>query len=327
MIWIFQFVIPLLLIGIIDVTHVTALLPNQDEDHDYSDNIHTPDWMIHTNDKNHHHHKQHDVINNAMHWVEQIQSNVMTSTETPQLQNHRILQQTTTCNATADPSSEDACVLEGPQEVCVKYNNQTNGFYNCTCERFGTRDTQINCTYTTPQCNTDNTSCYIGSINQIINVAYQARVVTTCTTFIKSFRDTVPLNQELCINIFPTEYGKFQSIDSCFVSLQPINTTDEMKICSSCKVCPTDSSLINNGINTTNPNISFDCCNIITDIKQTCQPVSLLTGVAIPQYDDITKDNMGKCTSHGSTIFDSTRSITIAVTTIVALAMMYPLLI
>lgn len=253
-----------------------------------------PNW-VRTNHNiiAHEQEQQQLVINDAIHFITQVQD----SFHQPEIL--RRLQQE--CNTTE--GTDNPCVLQTPEEVCESYNNATAGILTCTCSRFGTKDTQVDCAYNVPQCNSDNTTCYVGSISQILNIALQSRVVTTCTIFIESFVETVPLNTELCIRVFPFEDGNYETISSCSASLQPAgsgsSSSDDVQVCNSCTICETpDTSSTDSKNMTTNPNISFNCCNIITDIRQTCVPVSATNGVAIPQYDTITPENQGTCASH-----------------------------
>ena len=260
-----------------------------------------PDWMLKDEHKAQNQQQQQLVINDVI--------GLVTATQ------NRILQEQK-CNTTE--GSENPCVLQTPEQVCEKYKNGTAGIFTCTCSRYGTKDTQVDCTYDATQCNSDNTTCYTGSISQIYNSALQSRVVTTCTTFIQSFAETVPLNTELCIRVFPSEDGNYETLASCSTTLQPAGSGvgDDGKVCNSCSICPkpnTDGSSSNTTNTTTNPNISFNCCNVMTDIQQTCAPVTAKNGIAIPQYDAITPDNQGTCTSHGYS-YRPTRPVTAATT-------------
>lgn len=120
--------------------------------------------------------------------------------------------------------------------------------------------------------------------------------MTACTTFIQSFSETVPLNSELCIRVIPFDDGNYETLSSCSASLQ-VAGSSEGKACSSCTICEAPDASANTNTSV-NPNISFNCCNVMTDIQQTCAPVGAMSGVAIPQYDAITPENQGICTSH-----------------------------
>ena len=252
-----------------------------------------PNWV--RNHQNIEQQEQHQlVINDAIHFVTKAQLELM-----------RSLQEQQQCNTTE--GADNPCVLQPPEVVCESYNNGTTAsMLTCNCSRFGTRDTQVDCTYNTPQCNADNTTCYVGSISQILNVTLQSRAVTTCTTFIKSFVPSVPVQSELCIRVYPFEDGNYETLLSCEVSLRSAEDIIAGNniggdVCNSCTICenpPSDASSGSSKNTTVNPNISFNCCNVISDIRQTCVPVSATYGVAIPQYDAVTSENQGRCTSH-----------------------------
>jgi hypothetical protein len=187
--------------------------------------------------------------------------------------------------------------LQTPEEVCEQFNNQTIGFLTCKCSRFGTRETQLNCTYDVPQCNSDNSTCYTGSVSQVLNEEYKARVVTSCTTFTQSVTETP--NAETCIRVFPVVNGEFGTIKSCSATLQPTGTS-AANVCASCSICASDNTSMSSRSNSTaNPRISVNCCNVQTDAIQTCGPVDGRSGSALPQFDIILPENKGMCTSDG----------------------------
>jgi hypothetical protein len=204
------------------------------------------------------------------------------------LEESRILQET---NVT-DP------ILQTPAEVCAMFNNQTVGLLTCECSRFGTRETQVNCTYVVPLCSSDNSTCFTGSISQVINEDYKARVVTTCTNFTQSVAKTP--DAETCIRVFPTTDGNFSTIQSCSATFQPTGAS-KPTVCSSCSVCAADDTSKSSRSNSTaNPRITVNCCNVQTDAIQTCGPVDVQSGSAVPLYDIILPENMGTCTSDGN---------------------------
>jgi hypothetical protein len=194
---------------------------------------------------------------------------------------------------------------ETPQEVCDNFNNQTAGVLTCNCQRFGKDETQVDCTYDAPQCSTDNVTCYTGSISQVLTVDLQARVVTTCTTF-----TTSELPAETCIRIFPVSNGRFRQIGSCSVSYSP-NGMDAPNFCGSCAQCAS-----NNATNATE--ISINCCNLQTDLKQTCGPVSQDSGAAVPRWDEIPASQAGKCVSGVVASTSWSPALVLAATTLVA---------
>ena len=204
---------------------------------------------------------------------------------------HRMLQQET--NVT-EP------IVQTPDEVCALFNNQTVGLLTCQCSRFGFNETQVDCTYDVPQCSSDKSTCYTGSISQVINDFYQARVMTSCTTFTQSVVE-MP-DAETCIRVFPMEDGNFGTIESCSATFQPSGAS-EAKVCASCSICATDDTTATSRFSnsSTNPRITVDCCNLQTDVIQTCGPVDGRSGSAVPLFDIIPPEKMGMCTSGGVT--------------------------
>jgi hypothetical protein len=229
---------------------------------------------------------QQNVVSNALEWVTKTRSALQVRSQ------YRTLQDTN--------SGTNQTVLKTPDEVCQEFNNQTVGILTCNCSRFGTRDTQVDCTYDSPQCSTDNSTCYTGSISQILNEEFDVRAVTSCSTFTQSVVETP--DGETCIRVFPIAVGNFSSVESCSASFKPTGS-NEAKICASCSVCKVDAmttTTANSGNSTVDPRITVDCCNLKTDLKQTCGTVS--AGAAIPLFDMVTPEKMGMCTS-GSTTF------------------------
>jgi len=166
-------------------------------------------------------------------------------------------------------------------------------FSSCECESFDD-DVKILCGYASVVCNSDNSTCYTGTIEQILTedtdipvgtneTTFLQRVVTACTQFTTDDNES-----ETCVRVFPVEDGDFTSLDSCSVLYSPDGS--EPKLCASCTVedptCTGESGF---------PEISWDCCNLQTDQKQTCGPVS--QGVAIPYFDVIPENKKGMCTS------------------------------
>jgi hypothetical protein len=233
---------------------------------------------------------QQNVVSNALEWVTKTRYALQVRSQ------YRTLQDTNTNSGT------NQTVLKTPEEVCQDFNNQTVGILTCNCSRFGTRDTQVDCTYDSPQCSTDNSTCYTGSISQILNEEFDVRAVTSCSTFTKSVVETP--DAETCIRVFPIAVGNFSSIESCSASFKPTGS-NEAKICASCSVCKTDAmttTTANSGNSTVDPKITIDCCNLKTDLKQTCGAVSAMSGAAVPLFDMVTAENMGMCTSGSTTL-------------------------
>lgn len=229
---------------------------------------------------------------------------------------HTILEKSRTLqdiNVTEDP------ILQTPAEVCEAFNNQTAGVLTCECSRFGTRETQVDCTYIVPQCSSDNSTCYAGTISQVINEDYKARVVTSCSTFTQSVAETP--DAETCIRVFPVTDGDFTTIKSCSATLQPTGAS-EPTVCSSCSICAADdntSMSSRSNSSTTNPKVTVNCCNVQTDAIQTCGPVDSRSGVAVPLYDIILPENMGMCTSDGGVSLVRFDKVTAATTMMILL--------
>jgi hypothetical protein len=176
------------------------------------------------------------------------------------------------------------------------------GLLTCKCTRFGRRETQVDCTYDVPQCSSDNMTCYTGSISQVLNENYEARVMTSCTTFTQTVVETP--EAETCIRVFPIEDGNFPTIQSCSATFQPTGSS-EAKVCASCSVCAADdtsTSSRSSSKSAANPRITVDCCNVQTDMIQTCGRVDGQSGSAVPQFDIILPENMGMCTSDGGVL-------------------------
>jgi hypothetical protein len=184
-----------------------------------------------------------------------------------------------------------------PEFVCATFTadqgfNQT---FDCRCESYGV-DVQMDCDYRQEQCNSDNSICYLGSIQRILEldpeavevqadtVPLLARAVTTCTRFTTDDNESVT-----CIRIFPKKDGDFAELLSCTVQYSP--TGEDPQKCNECTLCGTGKQ---SGL----PEISFNCCNRETDLKQTCG--STQNGVAVPVFDIIPESEVGMCTSAGA---------------------------
>ena len=184
-----------------------------------------------------------------------------------------------------------------PESVCASFtaNQDFNQTFDCSCKSYGV-DVQMDCDYRQEQCNSDNSICYLGSIQRILeldpeavevqaeSVPLLARAVTTCTQFTTDDNESVT-----CIRIFPKNDGDFDEILSCSVQYSP--TGEDPQKCNECTLCGTDKI---SGL----PEISFNCCNLETDLKQTCGPTQ--DGVAVPVFDIIPESEMGMCTSGGA---------------------------
>ena len=182
-----------------------------------------------------------------------------------------------------------------PEDVCAEFAKikEFNQTFSCECSQYGV-DVQVDCDYRDEQCNSDGSVCYLGSIQRILELdansdegtnstATVARVVTTCTRFTTDDDDS-----ETCIRIFPITSGNFSTIKSCSVQYTP-TAGDDFMVCSDCSPCETGQNDL--------ATISFSCCDVETDLKQTCGPTQ--DGVAVPVFDIIPESEKGMCTSAG----------------------------
>lgn len=171
-----------------------------------------------------------------------------------------------------------------PQTVCEGYNNATNVTWKCECERYDKVAVLVNCTYLEPQCTDDETFCYVGYIETVIEARNPNITISNVTTSCFNITTSKP-PEFVCVRIFPNESGNFTTIKSCGVEY---NGT----VCSSCEPCQPDPNS-----NTTNPNathISINCCNVVTDKKQTCSSISE-NGATVAIFDFIEPGDEGKC--------------------------------
>jgi len=188
-----------------------------------------------------------------------------------------------------------------PEGVCQSFASlpDFNQTYACSCENYGDNKIQVDCDFRAEQCNDDGSLCYVGSIQRILEVDPDAVVdeknqvqlpeiaVTSCTRFTTVEDD----DSETCIRIFPVKNGDFTELKTCSVQYTPI-AGEEPRVCSDCSICETDDD-------SDLPQISFNCCNLETDLKQTCGPTS--GGVAVPIFDVIPESEKGICTGSGAT--------------------------
>jgi hypothetical protein len=206
----------------------------------------------------------------------------------------RLLQQeTTTAAATGEGGggcdiTTDAGCTTNPQAICDSYNNAVNSSVgNCTCQRFGKLDTTILCELFNDCSNATITNCYNGTIERILNPQLITLTVMACVRFPNAETNPEALT---CIRTYPLTAGNFSELNStlpCVVEFTP--TGQDPKRCRSCSVCDTTT-----GEGSTTPAISFDCCNLQTDLQQSCYAITD-QGIGIPNFDPILKP--GTCTS------------------------------
>lgn len=195
----------------------------------------------------------------------------------------RLLQASTTNNT----------IAATPEEVCESYNesNETAGLLTCICDRFLEKDTEVNCTFTEPQCFSDNTTCYTSTFSQILNPIGQSWCVTSCTTFLSG-----PILGETCVRIFPETNGTYAKLKTCSATYTPVDSMESV-VCQSCDICGPD-----DGVPADQTAIALNCCNAQTDVVQQCRNVSAASGVAVPFYDVIPPEEAGNCVSSSPTL-------------------------
>jgi hypothetical protein len=166
-----------------------------------------------------------------------------------------------------------------PEEVCAEFNNrnETNATQlDCTCRRYDERDTLVECDFMELSCNDDNSICYTGSFQLLLNETLNSKVVTTCSN------RTVPVSPKdnTCIRIFPVAAGNYSEIESC-------SATYNDEVCNYCVACDKEP-----GVNMSS--ITVNCCNVETDKVQTCGPVNE-NGATGTRFDFIAEEDQGKC--------------------------------
>jgi hypothetical protein len=183
-----------------------------------------------------------------------------------------------------------------PEEICQAYNAANSSVGNCVCERFGKRETKVTCELINDcSINTTVTNCYNGTIERYLNVEQQARSIEACVRF-----PNAPTNPDAltCIQTYPLAPGNFSQLakaQQCRVRYTP--TGQDPKECYSCGLCDDPTRMMTAASSDGSPPppvLSFDCCNLQTDLQQTCYGITK-EGVAIPNFDPIVE--AGTCTS------------------------------
>jgi hypothetical protein len=186
-----------------------------------------------------------------------------------------------------------------PEDVCAAYVQASNGALNCSCARYDKRDVKVNCNFVNQLCNAGNSSCFQQSLEILVdkdNLVYSTK---SCT----NLSSAQAMNT--CITVVTGTPGLYNDSVTCDVTLNG-------KTCSSCSACAP------NGSNLT---ISWECCNVLTDKKQTCGYVSP-QGATAPQFDVIPTDQQGKCksgASHALLMVGLLHSIVASIVTLVLL--------
>lgn len=207
--------------------------------------------------------------------------------EEESMQLRRFLQETA---SSCDIQTDESC-RTNPQAICEYYNNaggNSSSVGQCTCQRFGKLDTTITCSFLDDCTNSTLPSCYVGTIERILNPQLSPTTIQTCISFPNSEMPTAVT----CIRTFPQTVGNFTELQQCIVQYTP--TGQDPKMCHSCNMCDSRNTT------TMLPEIAFDCCNLQTDLQQSCSPVTN-DGVGIPNFDPIITP--GTCTSAAAVAF------------------------
>jgi hypothetical protein len=165
-----------------------------------------------------------------------------------------------------------------PSEVCDQYNAAAGGLLQCECERFGRRDTRVFCDYVNKTCNEDESICFDSTVEVIVDLDAISTRVVQCTFF--EYDATVEEPTDTCITVYPLVDGNFTQLFECSVTL---NGED-------CNFC-----VVDNGFNTSE--LTFDCCNVMDDVKATNNLVGP-NGGAFAFFDPVEVE--GQCSGQKS---------------------------
>jgi hypothetical protein len=221
--------------------------------------------------------------------------------------------------APCDVATQVTCTptTTNPEEICKAYNAANSSVGNCVCERFGKRETKVTCELINDcSINTTVTNCYNGTIERYLNVEQQARSIEACVRF-----PNAPTNPDAltCIQTYPLVPGNFTQLaeaQQCRVRYTP--TGQDPKECHSCGLCDDPTRMMTASVSSSDgspppPVLSFDCCNLQTDLQQTCYGITK-EGVAIPNFDPIVE--AGTCTSGVAVVGTMATALLLAVSSL-----------
>ncbi|GKY97264.1 hypothetical protein MPSEU_000684800 [Mayamaea pseudoterrestris] len=191
---------------------------------------------------------------------------------------------------------DDNTAVAQPDEICAQLNQAQTGIMTCTCERFGTIDVKVFCTDVGETCNSDQSSCFIRTVELVVTSNQQSRVTTSCTN------STTAADLVTCVQVFPGTLGNFGTIQKCAATLNG-------DLCSSCTECVDKR---NPTTNTTS--ITVNCCNVKEDAIQTCAAVGPI-GSFLSYYDDVPAGSEGTCPSGAEQLLRSWVGLTAAALT------------
>jgi hypothetical protein len=167
---------------------------------------------------------------------------------------------------------------QDPDFICDQFNTAAAGTLDCTCSRYDRRDTLIACDYVNTTCNAEADICFDATVNIILDLDAKSKAVTQCTYYLKEANETA---SDTCITVYPSTLGNYTELGSCFTSL---NT----EACNFCYISDTPDETLSPIA------VTFDCCNVVGDIKSTDNPVGN-NGGAIAIFDEIAEGDEGQC--------------------------------
>ncbi|EEC49710.1 predicted protein [Phaeodactylum tricornutum CCAP 1055/1] len=169
---------------------------------------------------------------------------------------------------------------QDPDRVCTDYEAASNGRLSCSCQRYDRRDTEISCDFNEETCTADNSTCYKQSVLILVDRDALSYSTKSCTSF-----STMEDPLDTCITVRTDTPGQYKN------GTLTCDVTMNSEACSSCSPCEAGENIT----------ISWECCNVKADMKQTCGWVGT-QGATVPQFDAVLPEEAGKCSSSNSNI-------------------------
>jgi hypothetical protein len=173
---------------------------------------------------------------------------------------------------------------QDPDSVCDLFNAAAGGTLACTCSRYDRRDTLIACDYVNTTCNAQGDMCLDATVDIVVDLDAKSKAVTQCTYYLKEDDETA---SDTCITVYPASLGNYTELGSCYTSL---NT----EACNFCYISDTPNVTLSPIA------VTFDCCNVVNDIKSTDNPVGG-NGGAFALFDKIAEGDEGQCKGKNKT--------------------------
>jgi hypothetical protein len=173
---------------------------------------------------------------------------------------------------------QDRRLQQDPDFVCDQFETAAGGTLDCTCSRYDRRDTLIACDYVNTTCNVEGDICFDATVNIVVDLDAKSKAVTQCTYYVKEANETA---SDTCITVYPASLGNYTELESCYTSL---NT----EACNFCYISD------NPDVTFSPTAVTFDCCNVVDDMKSTDSPVGA-NGGAIALFDEIAQGDEGQC--------------------------------